>query len=195
MIIVIEGTDQAGKYTQTRLLAKTLGKYRKTTVFDFPDYTTPIGQEIHKYLDGKRNFPPQVIHSLLSANRWEKLEEIRSAANDSIVIMNRYYQSNIVYGLANKLDENWLENLDAGLPKADIVFILDISQRESFQRQQRLRDKFERDAKFLTKISNLYLKLAKKYRWKIIDATKSKDEIHKLILKELKGRKEFKGLI
>ena len=195
MIIVIEGADQAGKYTQTQLLKKELDKYYETTVFDFPDYTTPIGKEIRKYLDGKRNFPPQVIHCLLSANRWEKLEEIRSAENDGIVIMNRYYQSNIVYGLANRLKESWLENLDAGLPKANIVFLLDISQRESFQRQQHFRDKFEKDAKFLTKISNLYLKLAKRYCWKIIDATKSKDEIHKLILKELKRRKEFKDCI
>ena len=192
MIIVIEGTDQAGKYTQTRLLKKELDKYCKTTIFDFPDYTTLIGKEIRKYLDGKRNFPPQVIHCLLSANRWEKLEEIRSANND-IVIMNRYYHSNIVYGLANNLEYNWLENLDKGLPKPDIVFLLDISQRESFKRQHKDRDKFEKDAKFLTKISNLYLKLAKKQHWKIIDATKSKDEIHKLVLKELK--KEFKDLI
>ncbi len=188
MIIVIEGTDQAGKYTQTRLLAERLGKHHKTTVFDFPDYTTPIGREIREYLDNRRNFPPQVIHCLLSANRWEKLKEIETSVNnDHIVIMNRYYQSNIAYGLANDLDQAWLENLDAGLPQPDVVFFLDISPNESFERQHRSRDKFEADADFLSKVAVHYKRLAESYNWKIINATQPKEEIHKLILKELKN--------
>ena len=74
MIIVIEGGDQAGKKTQTELLAKALKSRKlKTKVFSFPDYSTPIGKQIEKLLTGKRKFPPQVIHALLAANRWEKL--------------------------------------------------------------------------------------------------------------------------
>ncbi|MEO2200323.1 MAG: thymidylate kinase, partial [Nitrosopumilus sp.] len=77
MIIVIEGGDQAGKLTQSVLLQKFLRKQKiKTKLFHFPDYETPIGKEIRKYLDGKRKFPPQVIHCLLAANRWEKFDEI-----------------------------------------------------------------------------------------------------------------------
>ena len=37
--------------------------------------------------------------------------------------MNRYYHSNLVYGLANGMKQKWLENLDAGLPKADLVIL------------------------------------------------------------------------
>jgi len=55
MIIVIEGGDQAGKKTQTELLAKTLkARKLKTKVFSFPDYTTPIGKKIKSYLNGKQ---------------------------------------------------------------------------------------------------------------------------------------------
>ena len=44
MIIVIEGGDQAGKKTQSELLAKALRARRlKTKVFSFPDYSTHIG--------------------------------------------------------------------------------------------------------------------------------------------------------
>ena len=65
MIIVIEGGDQAGKKTQSALLANALRKRKlKTKVFSFPDYTTPIGKEIRNYLNGKRKFPPQTIHCL-----------------------------------------------------------------------------------------------------------------------------------
>ncbi len=184
MIIVIEGGDQAGKLTQSRLLEKALKKRKiKTKLFHFPDYKTPVGKEIRKYLDGKRKFPPQVIHCLLAANRWEKLNDIKTAQEkNSVLIMNRYYQSNLVYGLANGMKSKWLENLDAGLPKADLVILLDVTQKESFSRQKTHRDKFEKNEEFLRKISKIYQITAKKKHWKIIDASKSKKEIHKEIL-------------
>ena len=185
MIIVIEGGDQAGKLTQSTLLEKALKKRKiKVKLFHFPDYKTPIGKEIRKYLDGKRKFPPQVIHCLLAANRWEKLNEILTAQEkNSVLIMNRYYHSNLIYGLANGMKKKWLENLDTGLPKADLVVLLDVTQKESFHRQKTNRDKFEKNEEFLRKISKIYLTTAKKKHWKIIDASKSKQEIHEEILK------------
>ena len=185
MIVVIEGGDQAGKKTQTELLSKALKKRKiKTKIFSFPDYTTPVGKEIAKYLSGKRKFPPQTIHCLLAANRWEKLDQILQAqSKNSVLIMNRYYQSNLVYGIANGMKLNWLENLDTGLPKADLVILLDVSQKESFQRKKIKRDKFEKNREFLKKISKIYRDTAKKKRWKIIDASQSKEKVHQEILK------------
>jgi len=193
MIIVIEGGDQAGKLTQSILLEKALKKRKiKTKLFHFPDYETPIGKEIRKYLDGKRKFPPQVIHCLLAANRWEKLDTILAAEEkNSVLIMNRYYHSNLVYGLANGLKQKWLESLDEGLPKADLVILLDVTQKESFSRTPRnkiggkkmKRDKFEKNKEFSSKISNLYRTVGKKKHWKIIDATMSKEKVHEEILK------------
>ena len=192
MIIVIEGGDQAGKLTQSILLEKSLKKRKiKTKLFHFLDYDTPIGKEIRKFLDGKQKFSPQVIHCLLAANRWEKLDKILAAEEkNSILIMNRYYHSNLVYGLANGLKQKWLENLDDGLPKADLVILLDVTQKESFLRSPRnekgkimKRDKFEKNEKFSRKISKLYRTTAKKKHWKIIDASKPKLEVHEEILK------------
>ncbi len=185
MIVVIEGGDQAGKKTQTKLLFKALKKRKiKATTFSFPDYTTPVGKEIAKYLSGNRKFLPQTIHCLLAANRWEKLNQILQAQSEnSVLIMNRYYQSNLVYGLANGLKQGWLENLDAGLPKADLVILLDISQKESFHRKKTNRDKFEKNEEFLKKISKIYRDTAKKKRWTIIDAFQSKEKVHQEILK------------
>ncbi|MDH3855645.1 MAG: dTMP kinase [Nitrosopumilus sp.] len=185
MIVVIEGGDQAGKLTQSTLLEKALKKQKiKTKLFHFPDYTTPIGKEIRKYLDGKRKFPPQVIHCLLAANRWEKLDEILAAQEkNSVLIMNRYYHSNLIYGLANGMKQKWLENLDVGLPKADLVILLDVTQKESFHRQKTNRDKFEKNEEFLRKISKIYRTTAKKKHWKIIDASNSREKVHEEILR------------
>ena len=185
MIVTFEGGDQAGKKTQSALLAKRLKSLKiKTKLFSFPDYSTPIGKEIDKYLHGKRKFPPQTIHTLLAANRWEKVDEIKKAQEkNSVVIMNRYAESNLVYGLANGLKLPWLEGLDAGLPKSDLVIVLDVPQNESFKRKKQNRDKFEKNVKFSQTISRTYRKLAKKKRWKIIDATQSKNDVHQDIMR------------
>ena len=187
MIIVIEGGDQAGKKTQSELLTKALkARKLKTKLFSFPDYTTPIGKKIERYLNGKQKFPPQVIHCLLAANRWEKLDEIKKAiSKNSVLVMNRYYQSNLIYGLANGLPAPWLEHLDAGLPEADLVIVLDVKQKEAFNRKKQKRDKFEKNKKFSEKISNTYRKVAKEKKWKIVDASKSKEQVHKEIMKIL----------
>jgi dTMP kinase len=81
------------------------------------------------------------------------------------------------------MKQKWLENLDAGLPKADLVILLDVTQKESFRRQKTNRDKFEKNEEFLRKISNIYRATAKKKHWKIIDASKPKEEVHAEIMK------------
>ena len=185
MIIVFEGGDQAGKKTQSTLLEKKLKSAKiKTKLFSFPDYSTPIGKEIDQYLHGKRKFSPQVIHCLLAANRWEKVDEIKKAQQrNSIVIMNRYRESNLVYGLVNGLKLSWLENLDIGLPKSDLVIVLDVPQTESFRRKRLDRDRFEKNRAFSQKISRTYRKMSKQKKWKIVDATKSKHDVHEEIMK------------
>jgi dTMP kinase len=188
-VIVIEGTDKAGKRTQSRLLLdalKVLGKI--CVVIDLPDYTTPIGAEIRAFLDGKRDYPNELKHMLLSANRWEKKREIESMIdNGTIVILNRYYHSNLVYGISNGLNINWLLNLDKGLPKEDLVILLDVSPNISFQRAvPEHRDSFEMNRILLLEVNKNYHKLARKFKWKIVNGEKSKEQVHDDIMKIIK---------
>jgi dTMP kinase len=190
-IIVIEGTDKAGKTSQSRMLAETLKVSGKVCVIlDFPDYTTPIGMEIKAFLEGKRDYLPEVKHLLFSANRWEKKKEIESMLeNGTIIVMNRYWQSNLVYGVANGMDINWLLRLDKGLPKEDIVLMILVNPNISAKRAE-MQDAFESDPQLAAKAYKNYLKFAKQYRWKVIDGSKSKEQVHqeitKIIRKELK---------
>ena len=185
MIITFEGGDQAGKKTQSAMLQRKLRSAKlKTKLFSFPDYTTPIGKEIDRYLHGKRKYPAQVIHCLLAANRWERASDLQDAKEkNSVIIMNRYRESNLLYGITNGLKLAWLEKLDEGLPKSDLVIVLDVPQKESFARKKQNRDKFEKNKQFSNKISQGYRKLAKKKRWKVVDASQSKDEVHKDVMK------------
>jgi len=188
-IIVIEGPDKAGKRTQSRLLIdslKTSG--RVCVVMDFPDYTTPIGMEIRAFLNGKRDYPNEIKHMLLSANRWERKREIESMIDTgTIVVINRYYQSNIVYGVANGLNIHWLANLEKGLPKEDLVIILDVSPSVLNARSaEEDLDSFEKNQRLSLEVSRNYRKFAKQFKWKIIDGEKSEEQVHREILRLVK---------
>jgi len=179
-IIVLEGIDKAGKGTQCKLLQNDIMKAGfNCKIIDFPDYSTPIGKEIRLFLDGRRSYSSEVQHMLLSVNRWEKKEEIeKMLQNGTIIIMDRYYQSNIVYGLSNGLDLNWLINLDKGLPKEDIVIILEIDPATSYKRVNRNRDLFEKNLEFLSNVKQNYQKLSQVYNWKIVNGEETVDKIH-----------------
>lgn len=199
VLVTIEGGDQAGKKTQCALLEEfLLERGLKVAIFDFPDYSTPIGRVIRSCLDGTQPSNPQTIHCLLSANRWEKLDEIVEAQSDNdIIIMNRYHYSNLVYGVVNGLETSWLKNLDSGLPCADLVILLDITQAESFKRKRRGRDRFERDEDFSRRVFSGYRSIAEKEGWKIVDGSKSKEEIRKeiadLVIRESESRVRING--
>ena len=188
-IIVVEGTDKAGKRTQSRLLINSLKiSGVRCAKMDFPDYTTPIGREIRAFLDGRRNYTMEVKHMLLSANRWEKKNEIeRMIKKGTIIIMNRYYQSNIVYGVSHDLGLEWLLNLDKGLPKEDLAIVLEVSPNISYQRVPGDRDTFEMDQKLQMKVHRNYRILAKQFNWKIIDGDRDSEQVHNEIMNIVKN--------
>lgn len=187
-LIIIEGLDKAGKTTQSKLL---FDFYNKTypgqvSLLDFPDYTTKIGKEIKSFLQGEVDYNNEVKHILLSANRWEKKSEIeRLREQNKIIILNRYYQSNLVYGLANGMDYDWLVNLDKGLPLEDIVIILDIDPVISYKRgveNDFILDEFEKNKNFLEKARKNYIDLAKKFNWNVINSNSDTNSILKSIV-------------
>ncbi|MDN5866593.1 MAG: dTMP kinase [Candidatus Nitrosocosmicus sp.] len=187
-IIVLEGLDKSGKTTQAHLLHDYLNDKNpgQTVLFSFPDYSTTIGQEIRSFLDGKVQYNAETKHMLLSANRWEKKESIlESLSSGKTIILNRYYQSNLVYGLANGLDFEWLTILDKGMPKEDVTILLDISPRVSYLRSivnNFILDDFEKNREFLERVRINYLKLAKSFDWNVLHSDNSKDIIFKSIL-------------
>jgi len=183
-IIVIEGIDKAGKTTQSRLLEDALkNKGRSCTTIDFPDYSTPIGAEIRAFLRGERQYPDETKLMLLSANRWERKKDIQSMLKKgTIVILNRYYHSNLVYGISKKMNLDWLQNLDKGLPSEDVCIVLDVDHYTSKSRSKSSRDKFESDDLLMEKAHKNYKKLAKRFDWKLINAKETKMNVNKKIL-------------
>jgi dTMP kinase len=170
-LIAIDGIDQSGKRTQTQMLAKKIraSGYRVST-WNFPDYTTPLGRELRTYLTRGKRFDFHAVHLLYAANKWEKAVSMgRQIDLGRIMIINRYTPSNLAYGVAHGLSLSWLKSLENELPKPDLVLILDVSPRTSFRRKRQLRDVHEEDLSYLSKVRSTYLRLARKYRWTVID--------------------------
>lgn len=184
MLIVIEGSDKAGKSTQTQMLSDQLRKDGlKIATMAFPDYSTNVGKEIKAFLHGEKEYPIEVRHMLLSANRWEKKAEIEKMLKENdAVILNRYYQSNLVYGVASGLKLEWLQSLDADLPKEDVVVVLDVNPEVSINRMQSKGDVFEMDDEMMGKASKLYREFASKYGWILINGDRNKEDVHKEIM-------------
>jgi dTMP kinase len=172
-IVAIEGIDAVGKNTHSLLLSRWLRKHGvETARMSFPDYDTPIGKEIKSFLSGGRTYPTELQHLLFAANRWEKLEEIKSRlrAGESIIV-NRYTESNLAYGRANGLDAAWLAALERGLPRADLVIVLDAPPHSlSSRRPGSSKDVYEKSSTLQAKAQKAYRELARKHGWSLIDA-------------------------
>ena len=100
-----------------------------------------------------------------------------------ILIMNRYYQSNLVYGISNGLDLRWLLNLDQGIPREDLVIILKAKPLIIQERPVSNHDLFEKDQELLFRVHENYHELAKLFKWNEINGERSIEHVHKDVLK------------
>ncbi len=178
IFIAVEGIDAVGKRTQTSILSSWLAsKGMKTRTLSFPFYETVIGREIRRFLDGTANYPQEVRAMLYAANRWEKKADLEAIlASTDVTIVNRYTGSNLAYGISNGLDLEWLLNLEAGLPKPDLVLVLDSPPAKLVPRRSRNKDSYERNLDLQEKARSAYLMLAKKFGWRVVDASSGIDE-------------------
>jgi len=192
-IIAIEGIDQSGKRTQTRLLADELRrKGAKVSIISFPLYKSSSGKQIQRFLQGKQEYPATALHMLYSLNRWENQELITNLTEKSdFVIADRYYPSNLAYGVSRGLSLGWLQGLDRGLPTASLVIVLDVPVLSSFGRKSSGRDVHERDKKLLLRVGLTYRTLAKKLYWKMVDANRPVEEVHEAVWTIVKKKFRF----
>jgi dTMP kinase len=183
MIVAFEGLDQSGKETQARhLRARIEQDGRKVHSLSFPDYDTPIGQEIAKALAGEREFGPDVMQLLYVANRCEYRPKIDMWMNGGgVVVCDRYRASSIAYGEAQGLDPAWLEDIQRYLPKPTLTVLLDIAPETAVQRKSTGRDRYERDLSLLARVRESYRRQAQQSDWVLIDGEMGKDDVRAAI--------------
>jgi dTMP kinase len=178
-LIAIEGIDQAGKQTVCDWLVaelRTNGVPAEQT--GFPDYATPLGQEITAFLGGQREYPAEARQLLYAANRWERAAELRDwlAAGHAIVV-DRYVASGVAYGAAQGLAMDWMLAVERGLPPADLTILLDITPDVSLARKTRARDAYENRLDLLARAREAYLTLAREPGWLVVDAATDRETV------------------
>jgi dTMP kinase len=173
MIVAFEGLDLRARIEQDG---------RKVHSLSFPDYDTPIGQEIAKALAGEREFGPDVMQLLYVANRCEYRPKIDMWMNGGgVVVCDRYRASSIAYGEAQGLDPAWLEDIQRYLPKPTLTVLLDIAPETAVQRKSTGRDRYERDLSLLARVRESYRRQAQQSDWVLIDGEMGKDDVRAAI--------------
>jgi dTMP kinase len=188
-LISFEGLDQSGKQTQAeRLRDRLTAAGRTVRLVSFPDYDTPIGQEIGRALRSERDWGADVMQLLYVANRYEWKPEIeRERAAGTILVCDRYLASSIAYGEAQGLDPAWLMEIQKYLPKPDLTFLLDIPPEVSARRKTADRDKYERDLALLGRVRASYIRQAEQ-GWTRLDADRDRDALASEIFSAVNAR-------
>lgn len=192
--IVLEGIDGAGKTTQIAMISQWMKDEGLKVVATKEPTKNIIGNllKVTLYLE---KLSPITDAFLFAADRAEHLDkEIKKAlAKGNIVISERYFYANIAYQSSQGVDEKFIEKINQFAIKPDLIILLDAPAIFALDRQWNVfhyqPSKFEKNAEFNEKVRKKYLALAKKYRMKVVDATKSQEEVFQeiksIIMKEL----------
>ena len=210
-IIVIEGVNDSGKETQSKLLAKALKQEGyKVVEFSFPMYKSPTGKIFKNCVLGKdgngyfpegyENLNPYVVCLYTAADRKYHKEKIEKYLQDGyIVILNRYTSSNMAHQGSRYNDSEerffmyqWIDKLEywlLKLPKPDCTILLKVPAKYLNQLDEKqVSFTFQENIFDQESVLKAYIELSELYNWDTIDCVandkmKSVEEIHQEIMK------------
>jgi dTMP kinase len=189
-LIAFEGLDQSGKQTQAeRLLEAFRTAGHRAEFLTFPEYTTAIGEEIGRALQGKRGYQPDTLQLLYIANRFEFRPRITAWLEAAtMVVCDRYLASSIAYGEAQGVDAKWLAEIQRFLPQPSLTVLLDMPPEVSLARKKADRDKFERDLPLLGRVRESYLRQSQQDGWIHLAADRDKDAVSADVVSAVRSR-------
>lgn len=192
LFITFEGADGCGKTTQMKLLAEYLKQQGKNVVLTREPGGKGLGEKVREILlnyDGPVS--DRCESFLFLADRAQNIDIIVNPAveDGKIVLCDRHIDSTVAYqGYGRGLDIeriNKLNNIATNGKKPDLTFVFDIDVETSMKRVGKEKDRMESAGiDFHNRVRKGYLELAKQYpqRIKVLDATKSIEEIHKNVV-------------
>lgn len=189
-LICFEGLDQSGKQTQAEAVSAHLqSRNTVTRLLSFPNYTTPIGTELHRALHGERDYPADVMQLLYVANRYEARPRIQEwLTSGTTVVCDRYLASSVAYGEAQGLDPAWLSEIQKFLPDPDLTILLDIAPETAVRRKSVGRDRYESDLALLSRVRDSYRRQATAPGWVLIDGEQPSITVTAAVLDALETR-------
>jgi dTMP kinase len=196
LFVTFEGIDRSGKTTQAGLLVDALGD---DALGVREPGGTPAGEKVRELLkDPSVSLSPEAEALLFAAARSELVAEVILPALEKgkVVVSDRFLDSSLAYqGGARGLGIEEVERVNhfavRGL-KPDLTFLLELSPEAAAARTGE-NDRFEDEGAGLQEaVGASYETLirADPDRWRRIDATRSPDEVHELVLASVKAARE-----
>lgn len=192
LFITFEGPDGCGKTTQMKLLAEYFEKKGKEVVLTREPGGKGLGEKVREIL---LNYDGEVSDRcesfLFLADRAQNIDIIVNPAvkEGKIVLCDRHIDSTVAYqgyGRGLNIDRiNMLNNLATNGKKPDLTLVFDVDVETSMKRVGKEKDRMESAGiDFHNRVRKGYLELAKQEpkRIKVLDATKSIEEIHKEVI-------------
>lgn len=193
-LISIEGIDGAGKSTQIKMLDRWLHDRKIEHVILKEPTSGQYGSEIARRAVAHEHTSPEEELRLFMEDRKEDVENsiIPALCSGKVVVMDRYYQSNMAYQGAKGLDMRKIrEDNERFSPQPDLVIILDIDPSTGLsrivnQRKSQL-DAFEKE-EYLCKVRENFLEIGKHPNGVIISAEQSQEVVHREIVEAIQER-------
>ncbi len=205
MFITFEGLDFCGKSTQVEKLKEKLEANGKRVILIREPGGTKISEKIREILLDKKNSEMYIEAELLlfSASRAQLVREkiVPLLKEGYYVISDRFHDSSIAYqgyGRGINLDSvKAIQNFAIGEAIPNITFFIDLPLDEIEKRREKFGannlDRIElSESNFYKRVRNGYLEMSKlEPRFKVVDGTKSINEVHKKIINELREKTNF----
>lgn len=191
--ITFEGADGCGKTTQLELLADYLKEKNKEVIITREPGAKGLGEKIREIL---LNYDGEVSDRcesfLFLADRAQHIDMIVNPAVEAgkIVLCDRHIDSSVAYqGYGRGLDIEQIDRLNmlaTNDRRPDLTLVFDIDVETSMKRVGKEKDRMESaGVEFFNRVRKGYLELAKQEpeRIRVLDATKSIEDIHNEVVK------------
>lgn len=216
-LIVIEGTDCSGKYSQAKLLEKRMNEEEIASKhISFPCYNTPSGKIISTcylgkdgegwFKEGASNVDSYVSSLYYAADRKYNINKIKNLLEQGInVILDRYTFSNMAHQGGKIISQeerfNFFKKIEIlefnilELPKPDLVILLYVPLNQTLellkQRNEKI-DQNEQDKKHLKRAEQTYLELKALYHFGMINCVQNEqmrsiNDINEELLEKVKA--------
>lgn len=191
-LVDVEGIDGSGKTTHVDMIKSWLvGLGCKVITLKEPTQGK-YGNLIAKLASEKKLTSEQELELFIKDREEDVTNNIMPALNSGkIVIMDRYYYSNIAYQAARGLDPAKIKEINEKFaPKPDLIIVLDIDPRNGMVRVNERKNTVEHfeNVTYLEKVREQFLKIGKQSNAILIKTDKSKEDVQREIEESIKEK-------
>jgi dTMP kinase len=191
-LIDVEGIDGSGKTTHVCMIKSWLESLGCKVITLKEPTQGKYGSRIAKLASEKNLTSEQELELFIKDREEDVTDNITPALNaGKIVIMDRYYYSNIAYQAARGLDPKNIKEINEKFaPKPNLIIVLDIDPRNGMERVNERKNTVEHfeNVTYLEKVREQFLKIGKQSNAILIKTDKPMEKVQREIENAIKEK-------